>query len=524
MKRRALFSAAAAVFTPTRPSIAQGAPRVLRFVPPGNLNHPDPLVTLAPTARNSGHMIWDQLYGQTLGGEVRPQMVAGHELTADGRTWRFTLRDGLTFHDKEPVRAADCVASFLRWAKRRSLGQKLLVETEEIRALNDRQFEITLKRVFPRLDTMLGRDTFFFVMPERIASTPPLQQIPEFVGSGPFRFVTNEWQSGVRAVYTRFGDYVPRPEAADFLAGGKRAYFERVDWLVMPDPATAAAALQRGEVDWVQRPLPDLLPLLRRSPGVRVLSHDPYGSMLMLLFNHVHPPFNNRALRRALLPAIDQSTFFQAAFGDDPASGHVGVGFFTPGLGMDSTVGLEALTGPRDLALARKLVRDSGYAGEKVLILSPSDVPEQHAACEVARALFVAVGLNVEYVSLDQGTLEKRRLSREPVEKGGWSVVSVTFDGLGAADPSNHLPLRGNGPGGFFGWPTSPELEDLRDQWFLATDEAAQRRICQDMQRIALDQIPFMPLGHWTAPTATRTALKDLIAAPFPIFWNVRAA
>ena len=526
MNRRNLLrgTCASALTTLARPSLAQTKARVLRFVPQGNLNHPDPLVTIAPNARNSGHMIWDSLYGQTLTGEIKPQMVAGHEVSADGRTWRFTLREGIWFHDGEPVRAADCVASINRWGKRRPLGQKLLAEAEQIVVIDDRRFEITTKRPFPRLLTLLGRDTFFFVMSERIANTPPLQQITEFTGSGPFRFLADEWQSGVRAAYARFDRYAPRAEPADFLTGGKRAGFDRVEWSILPDPATAAAALQRGEVDWLQRPLTDLLPLLRKAPDVRVVANDPFGSMLLLLFNHLQPPFNNPALVRALLPAIDQADFVQAAVGDGPTLGRTGVGFFTPGLGMDSAVGLEALTAPRDLDRARKLVRESGYAGEKIVILSPTDVAEQRAACEVARELFVKLGLTVDYVSLDQGSLEKRRLSKEPVEKGGWSMVSVTFDGLSAADPSNHQVLRGNGTGGFFGWPTSPELETLRDQWFMAPDDQAQQSICKEMQRVAWTQVPFMPVGHWFGPTAIRSDLRDLVRAPFPIFWNVHRA
>jgi peptide/nickel transport system substrate-binding protein len=277
-------------------------------------------------------------------------------------------------------------------------------------------------------------------------------------------------------------------------------------------------------VDWVQRPLPDLLPLLRRAPGVKLMANDPYGSMLMLLFNHLQPPFDNPKLLRALLPAVDQTAFMQAAVGDDPGLARTGVGFFTAGLGMNSSVGLETLSGPRDLALARRLVAESGYGGERVVVLSPTNVPEQQAVCEVARDLFTRIGLNVEYVSLDQGALEKRRLSHEPVDKGGWSVVAITFDGLSAADPSSHQALRGNGTKGFFGWPTSPELETLRDQWFFAEDQISQQEICADMQRIAWRQIPFMPLGHWFAPMAMRDNLRDAVAAPFPIFWNVRRA
>ena len=159
MKRRKLlkYIAATSGIGLARPAIAGNDPRILRFVPQGSLNHPDPLVTIAPNARNSGLMIWDSLFGQTIKGEVRPQMVASHEVSSDGRVWRFSLRDGLFFHDNEPVRAADCVASFNRWAQRRSIGQKLLDELDQIRVIDDRRFEIATRRPFPRMITMLGR-------------------------------------------------------------------------------------------------------------------------------------------------------------------------------------------------------------------------------------------------------------------------------------------------------------------------------------------------------------------------------
>ncbi len=520
-RRRILKAARSFILAPlAAPAIAAPA-KTLRFVPQGNLNHPDPLVTIAPVARNAGHMIWDQLYGQTLTGQPVPQMLAGHALSSDGRTWRFTLREELRFHDGVPVRAQDCVASLLRWSKRRAIGLKIAAETDVTRVLDDRRFEIVTKRPFPLLPAMLARDTFFFVMPERMANTPPLQQISEFVGSGPYRFVSDEWVSGVRAVFSRADTYTPRNEPPDFLAGGKRALFDRIEWAVLPDPATASAALQRGEVDWLQRPHTDSLPILRKSPGVVVNTVDPFGSMLAFLINHQQPPFNNPALRRALLPAIDQATYMQGAIGDDTAIARPGIGFFTPGLGMDSTAGLEALTGKRDISLARRLIAESGYRNEKIVILAATEVPEQSAISQITADLFGRLGLNVDLVTMDQGVLEKRRLSREPVEKGGWSIAPLTFDGLSAADPSSHQILRGIGTAGFFGWPDIPELEAQRNRWFDAPDRDAQQAICREMQRTAFDAVPFMPLGHWFAPTALRANLTAPVRAPFPIFWGI---
>ena len=316
MHRRRFLAAGAAVLA--CPAIAQSAGGgVLRFVPEGNLQNPDPIWTTTTVARNHEFMIWDTLYGQDGQGRPCPQMAAGHELSEDRLSWRFTLREGLRFHDGEPVRAQDCVPSILRWARRRGLGQAMLAQLDGIRVLDDRRFEIRLTRPYPLMLTALGTDVCF-VMPERIARTDPFSQIGEYVGSGPYRFVRDEWVSGARAVYARWDRYVPVEAPPDFTSGAKLARFDRVEWIVMPDPATAASALQQGEVDWVQQPLVDLLTVLRGAPGVQVVVNDAIGVIPMIAFNHLHPPFDNPRLLRALLPAVDQSAFVEAAMGGEP--------------------------------------------------------------------------------------------------------------------------------------------------------------------------------------------------------------
>ncbi len=498
-------------------------PRVLRFVPQGNLANPDPIWTTTTIARNHGYLIWDTLYGADATLTPQPQMVASDEVSPDGLTWRFELREGLRFHDGTPVRAADCVASIGRWSARRSIGQKLKSLTATMRALDERRLEIALKAPFPLMRRALGMDTCF-MMPERIARTDPFTQIGEYVGSGPYSFAASEWVAGARAVYRRFDGYAPRAEPASFTAGGKVAHFDRVEWIVMPDPATAAAALRQGEVDWLEQPLPDLLDTLRAAPGVTVRNEDPLGSIAMIAFNHVQPPFDNPRLLRALLPAIDQTAFLQAALGDATALYRPGAGVFVPGTPMATDAGLAALTGPRDVARARAMVAESGYRGEPAVLLSPSDYPVQQALAQVLRDTLLGVGVAVDYVSVDWGTLVQRRASKAPPSSGGWSAFCTLYEGLSLLDPAAYFPLRGNGADAWFGWPTSPRMEALRDAWFAAASNDEQRRICADMQRLVWEEVPFIPLGQIFQPSASRTSLTGIIPAPFPLFWNVRRA
>ena len=504
----------------SRPALAQGNARILRFAPESNLANADPVWTTTTIARNHGLMIWDMLYARDAQFVPQPQMVAGHELSGDRLTWRFTLRDGLLFHDGEPVRAVDCVTSINRWAKRRPLGQKLLELAEEMKPLDDRRFEIRLKHPFA-LMTHAFADSCF-VMPERIAKTDAFQQINEYVGSGPYRFLRDEWVSGDRAVYARFDRYQPRQEPASYLAGGKVVHFDRVEWRVMPDSATASSALQNGEVDWVQQPQFDLLPMLRGSRGVKVAVNDKVGVTGMLALNQLYPPFDNVKLRQAILSAVDQKEFVAAAVGDDPSMSRVPVGVFPPGMPMASDAGLEALTAPRDLARSRKLVAESGYRGEKVVVMGAVDSPVTQAFAQVVADLFQKLGLNVDYVSMDLGTLVQRRANKAPPDKGGWNAFTTTYEGLSISDPGNNIALRGNGPDAWFGWPTSQPLEELREQWFDATDEAGRRRIAAEIQRTAFQEVPFIPLGQLFYPTAFRSNVEAILPAAFPVFWNVR--
>ncbi len=519
MKRREFIVTGAAAAL-SRPALAQAqGTRELRFAPQGNLNNPDPVWTTTTLARNHGLMIWDTLYAVNRKLEPQKQMVAGHEILDDGKTWRFTLRDGLAFHDGEPVRGVDCIASIQRWAKRRGLGQRMLAQTDEMRAVSDKVFEIRMSKPYALMPTALA--DWCFVMPERVAKTSPFEQITDFTGSGPFKFLRDQWVSGSQAVYARNEKYEPRQEAPDGAAGGKVVNFDRVIWQVMPDQATAAAALQNNEVDWVEQPLFDLLAQLRRAKGVKVLTNDNVGAIAMMAVNHIHPPFNNRKLLRALLPAIDQSAFMQAAYGDETELYRTGVGVFTPGLPMASTAGLEALTGKRDVALAKRLVGESGYGGEKVILMSPSDYADQQAYSQVWRELLEKVGVAVDYQSMDWGTLVQRRASKEA---GVWSSFATTYEGMTVANPASHIPMRGNGADGWFGWPTDPEMETLRDRWFDAPDVAAQKAICDDMQRLAFEHVPFYSVGQRFLPTAVRDSLKDIVAASYPVFWGVRKA
>lgn len=521
MRRRDLLAAGAALAIP---SIGRGAvASVLKFVPQADLANPDPIWTTATVARNHGYMVWDTLYGIDMQMVSHPQMCAGHQVSDDELDWTFTLRDGLLFHDGDPVRGVDCIASITRWSVRDPFGSQLAAATEEMRALDDKRFQIRLKRRFRQMLFALGAQGCF-IMPERIAKTSAMEQIKDYVGSGPFVFKHDEWVAGSHAAYSKNTAYEPRNEAADYWSGGKVVHFDRVEWFTQPDPSVAAEALQKGEVDWIEFPLPDLLPLVKKTPGCDVVSFDPWGSMATMMINHLHPPFDNPKLLRALLPAVDQQEFVTAWVGDQRQWGKYPVGFFTEGAPMANKAGIEAFSAPRDIARAKQLVAESGYKGEKIALMSPSDQASLATLAQVTRDLFQRLGLNVDYQSMDWGTLVARRAKMESPAQGGWNVFCTTWNSLSVSNPGSSFPLRGAGKKGFIGWLDDPELERLRAEWFDAPDLAGQKAMCERIQARAFETVPFLPLGQWYYPWAVRSDLTGWVKCPQVLFYGVQRA
>ena len=499
--------------------------RELRFIPESDAAVVDPIWTTATVTRNHGYAVFDTLYGQNDAFAIEPQMVEGHTVENDGRLWRLTLREGLRFHDGEPVRAQDVVPSIRRFAARDAFGRALMDRTDELRAASDRVVEFRLRQPFPLLPNALGKSGTIMpaIMPERLATTDPNKQVTEMVGSGPFRYLADEHVPGARAVYARFAGYQPRPTGTpSFTAGPKTVHIERIVWNVVPDGATALAAMQNNEADWWQEAQPDLLGSFKGFP-IETRQLDPGGGIGILRFNALHPPFNNPAIRRALLGAIEQSEFMTAVVGDDRRLWRDRVGVFSPGTPMATEAGVEVLTSPRDLDRVRRAIVDAGYKGETVAAMTPADYPSTNPLGLIAADVMTKVGLKVDLQSVDWGTLVQRRASRQPPDKGGWSTFVTFLNGTNNFDPASQLGIRGNGDAAWFGWPTAPKLEQARDDWFAAPDLAAQKAACERLQLQFWQDAPYLPLGVEYTTTAFRRGMTGMRSG-FAQFYDVAFA
>ena len=520
MRRRSLLATAAAA-TLARPAIGANA-KTLVFVPQANLTSLDPVWTTATVTRNFALMVYETLYGRTQAFDTRPLMVEGEVVDDDGKRWTMKLRDGLVWHDGTKVLARDCVASLNRWSKRDASAPMLMERVDAIEAPDDKTIVWRLKRPFPILPRFLSKvQPAPVMMPERLALTDPFKQITEVVGCGPFRFRPDEYVSGSRAAFARFDGYVPRQEPVSYTAGGHRANVDRVEWQIIPDPATSAAALRNGEVDWIELPSPDLIPMLKKASGVSTGLLDLYGTVSILRPNHLAAPTNNQKLRHAMLAAIDQKEVMLAAMGEDPETWKAPMGYFAPGAPSANEAGMDAYRQRKTIDQLKKMVAESGYAGEKLVFMHPTDQVIYNAVATVAVDAFRKIGINVDEQMLDWGTVVQRRPSKEPSDKGGWNMFPAGAPAPEWLDPLMCNPMRSNGVKAWFGWPDDPKLEAAISGWVDATTDAERKKHEVDYQLAAFNTVPVITCGTYMPKAAWRSNLKGLVKGSAPVFWEV---
>jgi peptide/nickel transport system substrate-binding protein len=526
MQRRTLLKTAAlaAVAGPAliRPALAQAArARTLRFMPQAALAVLDPVFNPTTIVSTHGFCVFDTLYGADSRLQPRPQMAEGHQVSADGLAWTIRLRDGLRFHDGEPVRARDCIASLKRWAVRDAFGQVLARAVAEWAAPDDRTLLIRLHRPFPALLDALAKPAASpaFIMPERLAATPANQPVTEMIGSGPWRFLPGEFNAGAFAAYARNEAYVPRDEPAEAASGGKRVHFDRLELVWIPDGGTAAAALQTGEIDWIEYPLPDLVPVLARDRAITTQIYDPNGFLGFLRFNHLHAPFNDVAVRRAIRDALVQPDYMSAvALPGDWSECHA---VFPCGLPQVREF-TPAPRGEAAMQRARDALRDAGYRGELIVHVNPSDFPAVTQQGRVTADLMRRLGVNIELVESDWASTIARRANKAPPAQGGWNLHNTNFPAAGIANPAVSPIIRGHGEAAWFGWPTDPAIEAQVEAWINATDAAAQAAAMAALQQAAWDSVPFAPTGLFRLRTAFRSELTGVLQGPNPFLWNLR--
>lgn len=528
MKRAFLFSAAlllasasAAPMALAAAPAASAAPTTAKFVMHAPLRVLDPILTTAYVTRNHGYLVYDTLFSMDATGHPKPQMVDTWTVSEDGLTYAFTLRPGLKFHDGALVTADDVVASIQRWQNGDpTIGNRLKQATADLKPTGPATFTLTLAKPYGLVLESLAKESspVPFIMPKRIASVPASQAITETIGSGPYQFVQADFQPGVKATYVKFADYVPRKEAASAFAGGKVARVDRLELVNIPDSQTAVNALRNGEIDFLEDVPPDLMPQLKDAKGISMASYGKNSNMFTLRMNWLQPPFDNVKVRRAALAALNEVDYLDAQIGD-PEVYQVCGAVLTCVSPYASEEGATQIN-PPDLARARQLLKDSGYAGQKVVVLHPTDLPIFANIAPVTAQALRSIGMNVEIQSMDWATLLSRRSKKEGVEQGGWSIFQSNMSSLDLISPVGNPNLDGRADSTYPGWTRDEEMDVLRARYAAAGSEAERRDIANAIQRRSYEQVMFVPLGGYSKFKGYNAKFADLVNAPIPLFWT----
>jgi peptide/nickel transport system substrate-binding protein len=483
----------------------------------------DPGFTTAYITRDHGYMVYDTLLAEDSSFRIQPQM-ADWKVSDDKLTYTFTLRDGLKWHDGAPVTAEDCVASLKRWGRNDGMGQKLMDFTASIEATDAKTITLKLKEPYGLVLESIGKPSSLvpFMMPKRLAETPPGQQIKEQIGSGPFKFVQAEFQPGVKAVYVKNTDYVPRKEPPSWTSGGKVVKVDRVEWITMADAQTAMNALQSGDIDFFENPSFDVIPILAADKELKVETLNKLGFQTLGRMNFLYPPFDNVKVRRAAFMAMNQKDVLDALVGN-PKYYQVCGAVFVCGTPLATDVGSESLVKGNGMAEAKKLLAESGYDGTPVVLMAPGDVVTLKAQPIVAAQLLRDAGFKVDVQATDWQTVVTRRASQKPPREGGWNIFFTNWVGADVVNPVANVSVGGRGKnGGWFGWAEDAKIEAMRDAFARSTSPEEQKKIAADIQKENYDQVIYIPLGQYVIPSAWRKSLTGVLDGPAtPIFWNI---
>src|SRR5450756_344789 len=493
----------------TSPAFAAG--KTITAVMHADLRTPG-MMTTAYIVRDFGYMIFDTLLAQDSNFKIQPQM-AEFKVSDDKLTYTFTLRDGLKWHDGAPVTAEDCVASLKRWGKADGMGQKLMDFTASIEATDDKTVTLKLKQPYGMVLDSIGKPSSLvpFMMPKRMAESPADKPLPELIGAGPFKFVPAEFQPGVKAVFEKNTDYVPRKEQPDWTSGGKVVKVDRVEWITMADAQTAANALQSGDIDFMEVPAFDILPVLNANKDIKVETLSKFGFQTGGRMNFLYPPFDNVKVRRAAFMALNQKDVLDALVGNPEYYRICGAVFIcdTP---LATDVGSETLVKGDGMAEAKKLLAESGYDGTPVVIMAPGDVVSLKAQPIVAAQLLREAGFKVDLQATDWQTVVSRRASQKPPKEGGWNMFFTNFTSADAANPIASVSIGGRGRnGGWFGWAEDARIEQLRDAFARSLSPEEQKKIAADIQKEVYDQVILIPLGQFLQPSAWRKSLNGVL-------------
>lgn len=489
----------------------------LQWVPQASLRTLDPVWTTAAMTHNTARQMYDAVFAWDSALQSQPQLIEEWSMTDDAKSYTFKLREGMTFHDGDTVTSDDLLSSIARHEQRQPIGISIrqLGEPSYTR-IDDLTIQVDMAKKFGLVPFFWGTWGTVYVYKQEIAdATSPdvAVEAEQTIGSGPFKFVS--WEPGNRLVMDRYEGYIPRSEPKDGAAGSKEAFLDQIVMSEVPDQATRVAALLTQQADFSEGIAGDLLPTLEDSPSVTVDTIGPWAAP-WLVYNHLHPPFNDQRARLAVQAVVNREEYMRAGYGPE-FLWETCAALFMCGGPLESDVGSEIYFAEPDIERGKQLwdeyVADTGFS-DPVIVLAATDYPDFFASGLITKRNLEAIGAQVEMPSMDWAAVVARRAEKSLPADGGWNIFH-TWGGV--FDPVTAVGLSGN----WFGWPQNDTIQGLIEEFPLAGTLEEQQRIADAIQQENYENPNYLTMGQFNFLVARHNYVKGYEPHRLLHFWGV---
>lgn len=464
----------------------------------------DSMFSTATVTNNLSAQLFESLFTFDSSFNPQPMLVEDYSLSDDSLVYTFKLREGITFHNGDPLTSADVVASLNRWAAINGRGRMISGRLNSLDALDEYTVEMSFDVPTGVLLSFLARAEAF-IMPASIAEEAGENQLTEFIGTGPFKFEEHAVDQHLRMV--RFDDYVPRDEEPDGLAGRKIAYVDQIDFIPVPDESVRANGVISGEYHFGDPLPPDFLDSLEGDPGVEAIVVKPYY-WYAPVFNKRRGLFADQNARKAVQLAFSQSDALRAGFGReeliraDPSISGEETAWY-------SVAGADDFDQP-DPERARSLLEEAGYAGETIRWIATHEYAYNFRIADFVRQQLAEIGMEVELILSDWATVVQNRADPDAQE-----IFLTGFSQY------NHPATQPYNDAAWPGFWESEAKDAAINALVEASDDAALGAAVDQYTETFWTELPAVKVGDNFVLRAISADVVGYVNMPDWFFWNV---
>ncbi len=427
--------------------------------------------------------VYETLFALDRNYEVRPMLAEGYSVSADGLHYTIRLRNGVAFHNGQPMTADDVVASLARWGQLSGTGRETFKFVKHVTKVDPATIEIDLARVFTPFIANIGDPKqAAIIMPRGIAEAAGAKPVNDYIGTGPYMF--QKWEQGHQIVLVRNPRYTPRSEDWGGIAGKKVAYADEIDFFPVRDDQVRLAGVSTGQYDLALDLQSDLYPQIKANPRLTVDVVKVF-TWRGAVFNKARSPFSDPRMRLAVVYAIKPADLMAATgpkefWNLDPAL------FFPEQKTLYSTAGSDVYN-HQNLERAKALMKEAGYSGQKIVLMATKDYTWNYNLTQVLVPQLQAAGFAVDEQVYDWPTLLSRR-----AKKDLWDIFltgfSPSFDPTGVIFFANAWP-------GFY---ESKAMDGFLSKWgeTAAADTAARKALLDQIQAVFYKEVPIAKFGN----------------------------